>query len=231
MFDSLIKAIQDSRVANIYEETYTDGNLRFLPQRTFDPIKIRSLDGFATYAKELADDDAAEVAAVVIESHACVKLIGPASPVTGERQVFVCADAEVPEFKFGNYSDREWFQIAIASKFLQTPARDKLIQLLGKIAESNIKQTDDDGISQTVTVKTGIQLQGEVIVPSIIKLSPYRTFTEITQPESEFLLRMRSNDSLSCALFEADGGAWKLEACDSIKDYLQGSLPDVPILM
>jgi hypothetical protein len=231
MFDSLIKAIQDSRVANIYENFYTDGNLKFLPQRTFEPIKIKSLDGFNAYVKDLSLADAAAVAAVVIESHTCVKLVGYASPITGERQVYVCAEAEVPEFRFGSYSDREYFQIAIASKFLQTPARDKLIQLLGKIAESNVKQTDDDGISQTVTVKTGIQLQGEVIVPSTIKLSPYRTFAEITQPESEFLLRMRSIDSLSCALFEADGGAWKLEACNNIKAHLQSSLPDVPILM
>lgn len=48
------------------------------------------------------------------------------------------------------------------------------------------------------------------------------------QPESEFIFRMKSDDrSVFCALFEADGGAWKNEAMQSIKQYLEEQLKDI----
>jgi hypothetical protein len=230
VFDSLIKAIQDSRTVNIYEDKFCDSKLSFLPQRVFEPIGIQSLDGLIMYVNGLCKADEAEVAAVIVKSHRLVQVVGHADPVTGDRQVFVEAQAEVPDFSFGAYIDRERFQIAIASKFIQSSSRDQLIQVIGQVSEDAVKQTDDDGISQTVTVKKGISLKGEVVVPSTIRLAPYRTFVEIDQPESEFLIRMRSSNSLECGLFEADGGVWKLEARNSIKEYLS-VLEGVPVLI
>ena len=46
---------------------------------------------------------------------------------------------------------------------------------------------------------------------------------------SSFIFRVKDNDRLgvSCALFEADGGAWKNEAKANIKAYLEKELSDV----
>lgn len=56
----------------------------------------------------------------------------------------------------------------------------------------------------------------------------YRTFMEIEQPESEFVFRARKADSLPhFALFEADGGAWRIEAMKRIKAYLEENLKDI----
>ncbi len=53
----------------------------------------------------------------------------------------------------------------------------------------------------------------------------YRTFMEIAQPESEFVFRARKADSLPhFALFEADGGAWRIEAMKRINAYLEEQL-------
>lgn len=59
-----------------------------------------------------------------------------------------------------------------------------------------------------------------------VKLKPYRTFREIEQPASVFLFRLKNRDGAppECALFEADGGAWKLEATDKIGKYFAGEL-------
>lgn len=62
---------------------------------------------------------------------------------------------------------------------------------------------------------------GKEAVPNPVYLKPFRTFTEITQPESAFVLRMRESGGIQVALFEADGGAWKNEAILAIKDYLE----------
>ena len=48
---------------------------------------------------------------------------------------------------------------------------------------------------------------------------------EIDQPESMFLFRMRQESGeVRCALFEADGGAWQLNAVAGINDYLSSCL-------
>lgn len=69
----------------------------------------------------------------------------------------------------------------------------------------------------------------ETIVPSPVHLKPYRTFDEIDQPESDFIFRVQSNkfDGITCALFSADGGAWKTEAKQRIKEYLSNELSDL----
>ncbi|MEB9776454.1 hypothetical protein P4K25_31445, partial [Bacillus cereus] len=64
--------------------------------------------------------------------------------------------------------------------------------------------------------------RGNAKVPNPVQLSPYRTFVEVEQPESKFVFRMR--EGARCGLFEADGGAWKLEAMNNIKEYLKEAL-------
>lgn len=66
------------------------------------------------------------------------------------------------------------------------------------------------------------------IVPNPVKLKPYRTFLEVDQPVSEFIFRMKQDkyDGVLCALFEADGGAWKMEATERIKKYLESELKE-----
>ena len=66
------------------------------------------------------------------------------------------------------------------------------------------------------------------VVPNPVRLKPYRTFLEVEQPESEFIFRMKDcHGGIGCAFFEADGGAWKIEATQNIKAYLQEELKDL----
>ncbi|MBE6905330.1 MAG: hypothetical protein E7476_03565 [Ruminococcaceae bacterium] len=63
-------------------------------------------------------------------------------------------------------------------------------------------------------------------------MKPFRTFLEVDQPESEFLLRLRPGDKESgtqaeIGLFEADGGAWKLMAKHNIAAFFADNLADL----
>lgn len=71
--------------------------------------------------------------------------------------------------------------------------------------------------------------KADAVIPSPVRLKPYRTFTEVDQPESDFVFRMKEDkyDGVQCALFEADGGAWKLHAMESIQEYLEEQLKGV----
>lgn len=55
-----------------------------------------------------------------------------------------------------------------------------------------------------------------------VPLRPYRTFQEVEQPESEFLLRLDEEGNIG--LFEADGGMWKLTARQTVKAFLEKEL-------
>lgn len=138
------------------------------------------------------------------------------------------AVADLPGQKLGQYMDLEEAIIRLKSTFIQTETRDELIKLLGNIKEENVKTSTDDGVSQTVAAKTGIATISNVTLPPIIRLAPYRTFIEVDQPEGEFLLRLQNGPR--AALFEADGGAWKIQARKNIKEYFLDAMTDLVTL-
>jgi hypothetical protein len=92
----------------------------------------------------------------------------------------------------------------------------------------------DDGITQEVQVRRGLSgvLKDKVALKPIVRLSPYRTFREVEQPQSEFLLRVRLNNSdvPTAALFEADGGAWINQATETVVQYIQSLVADIPVI-
>lgn len=100
-----------------------------------------------------------------------------------------------------------------------------MLKVTGNIKEEVVKNVGDDGVSQSVVMKSGIASVTEAIVPNIVQLAPYRTFTEIDQPTSDFVFRMRTG--VEVALYEADGGAWRNKAMQDIKTYLQSELEGI----
>lgn len=68
-------------------------------------------------------------------------------------------------------------------------------------------------------------------MPNPVELVPFRTFVEINQVPSAFIFRARAakdpysdnkeTKDIQFALFEADGGAWRIEAASRIKKYLE----------
>ena len=61
-------------------------------------------------------------------------------------------------------------------------------------------------------------------------LTPFRTFYEVEQPESEFVFRIENRgDAPKFKLIEADGGRWKYEAMQQIKEYILKKLQEEPV--
>lgn len=135
------------------------------------------------------------------------------------------AEAKFIGFDFNEYISIENMIICLKSRFAPTEDRDYLVQLLGNITDQQSVQTKDDGITQSATVKSGIQLVGEQRIKPIVTLKPYRTFLEVEQPASNFLIRLKDGRA---ALFEADGGVWEREAVKNVADKLRELLEDVP---
>ena len=147
------------------------------------------------------------------------------TPVTGfykKRYLIAECYALVPPIPFDTFKDAEDFQIMVQTRFEDTENRALVLKLSGSLRNEQTMQTADDGVSQKVTINKGVATAADVTVKNPVTLIPLRTFHEVKQPASPFVLRF--NEDSEAALFEGDGGAWKLKAVKNIKDWLEKEL-------
>lgn len=139
------------------------------------------------------------------------------------RNEIIRASAILPNnIIYDRFIDTERFNIMMQIGFVDNEHKKLLLKFTGLIKDEAVKSVGDDGVSQGVTIKTGVASVADAKVPNPVVLAPYRTFPEIEQPESKFIFRMKTGPM--AAIFESDGGAWKNEAMRSIKKYLEEHL-------
>lgn len=228
----LVQYVNELAVPNF--ETY--GDVRYADKKMYSidgcqraaAIEMSTLTGLVDYIKGEIDSSTDKMI-IQVASPTEVKLI---SALDGDRkrEKLVQVTAQIPDFQYGYYMDNESFLIALQSKFIKGEDRDLLLKFAGTVENGTISQYNDDGVTQKATIKTGIASKGDALVPNPVTLRPFRTFMEVEQPEGLFVFRMKENNDgdIKCAIFEADGGAWKNEAMANIKEYLQFELEEFP---
>lgn len=190
-----------------------------------DTFSAFSLDGLIDFIKTDVDGffKNEECKCIVqVSSPTEVSVYTPISGYWKERHLLANCSATVPTIRFGTWMDPEDFQIMMLSAFHPDENRDTVVKLAGSIRQEQNIERADDGVSQRVTVNQGVATAANVTVKNPVYLIPMRTFPEVDQPESPFVLRF--NDKANVALFSGDGGAWKLEAVAKIADYLRSNL-------
>ena len=205
-------------------DTYTNDCLKVIKSPEAAALHINTLNGIMDYLKSDPDEDHVTTPIIVnVLSHEKVQVM---SKLFGaqQREFYLEATPCNPTITFDRFMDVESFNIQLQSGFVRDENVEVVLRVIGNITDSQVMSYSDDGISQAVTAKKGIARVAEVPVPNPVYLRPFRTFPEIEQPESPFVLRMA--DGPKAALFCADGGAWKLQAIRSIKDYLSEKLSD-----
>lgn len=115
--------------------------------------------------------------------------------------------ADVPGFKDG-FRKQEKAIIELRSKFAPSEG-------------SNVASSGN-GVSRTVEARQGVSPKATVPVMPRVPLRLFRTFQEVDQPESEFLLQL--DDEGNVGLFEAEGGMCKLRARETVKAFLENAL-------
>ncbi|WP_101772355.1 hypothetical protein [Peptostreptococcus faecalis] len=186
-----------------------------------ETLNINTLSGLVDYIKSDLDGYKDDNILITVETPRKVTVSLEINS-DGDRPIVLRSEAIVPHIAFNDYYDTEKFNVLLQSAFLDNEDKALLLQVAGNIKEEAIKTTGDDGVSQVATIKSGVATVQDVVVPNPAKLKPMRTFNEVEQPESKFIFRMK--DGPSCALFEADGGAWRNEAMKNIKEYLEKEL-------
>ena len=190
-----------------------------------DTLPLNSLDALVKLVRtEAANMDSPLY--ITIPSHLTVRCFGQPDPDARYfRQVYYEAKAtDVPGFQDG-FRDQEKAIIELRSRFAPGEGVDYLLDLISRISKENGVITNDNGVSQTVEARQGVALKTMERLKPRVPLRPFRTFQEVEQPESEFLLRMDEEGNIG--LFEADGGMWKLTARQTIKAFLEANLADL----
>ena len=215
-------------IVEVGGEKYSTGDLRRVPaELRAEPIEVATLTSLVQYILDFPENKKKIPAFVHVISHKRVELL-TALDSDRKRECLMIVKSETPEIPFGRYLENENMIIAIQSMFKDDPQTDKeaILRFTGTVTSGSIKEYGDDGVTQKATIKQGVASKTEAIVPSPCLLRPYRTFAEVEQPASKFIFRMRElrEDVIESALFEADGGAWKNEARENIRNYLETKL-------
>ncbi len=189
-----------------------------------DTLEVSNLTSVIDFMKANIDG-VQDKLLIQVSSPRTVRLLTPLD-VDRNRQEILRAVAILPDnIIYDRFIDTERFNIMLQSGFADNKDKKLLLKFTGLIRDEAVKETGDDGVSQAVTIKTGVASVGEAVVPNPVVLAPYRTFPEIEQVESKFIFRMQEGPY--AALYEADGGAWKNEAMRRIKEYLVENLKEL----
>lgn len=201
--------------------------------RKAQPLELQTLSSFIDYIKDMSRFDTLlpENYIVNIEDHKTVKLVSCLN-ADRERETILEAKARTPQISFERFMDNERMIIMMISQFIDDPDtdRDLILKFAGTVTQGTIREYSDDGVTQQAVIKVGTASKANAIVPSPCTLKPYRTFIEVDQPASKFIFRMREQGgTVESALFEADGGAWKLGAMKNIAEYLESELKEAGV--
>ena len=193
------------------------------------PLVLSQLSSFADF---FVSDPKNLEHLIVVDGPTRVRMVGPLQGHHRQRESLAVAELKRDAFAFGQFMPLEEFVIRVQTGFVDTGHRAAVLALVGNVKEEAVRTSTDDGVTQTVATRVGITRAEQTDVPPIVNLAPYRTFAEVDQPVSPFLLRMQGGsqgEKPRAALFEADGGAWRVIAVERIASrlhtYLAEALP------
>jgi hypothetical protein len=231
-----VRAIQESvktETVQVGAEIYTTRAVHLPPREPMpSTLKVHTLAALIEFTKIARE----KVEAIHVVSPSEVHILGPLTGRHQDRPLYLAAeyDSPIDDHFFGRFHNPEAFIISLQAWFKPGGGQiAAVLRIVGNLKEEAVRNLADDGITQEVTVRAGVAMAGRGKVPNPVILAPYRTFPEVDQPESPFVLRAQSGKEgqpPTCGLFEADGGAWELAAIQNIHGFLSDRVEGVPIL-
>ena len=185
-------------------------------------IHLSSLDAMVAFVKTEAVKNH-DAVYITVPDHKTVECFThPYTALRMNRVYLYTADAtDVPGWGEKVALQFEEAIIALRTRFQKTADTEYALKLLSDITTGSKVTFNDNGVATSVVTKKGIDLQSNATIRPIISLRPYRTFQEVEQPASEFLIRINERN---ITFVEADGGMWKLAARNTVKKYLEQAL-------
>lgn len=217
----------EPKVVEINGRTYCDKTLiRYDEENMARAIEASTLTAMVDYIKN-CKEELRENMIIHVTDPRTVKLY---SGLTKERkrEYLFQSSAIVPKFHFDEWYDQERFLIELQANFEVNEDLEAILKVSGNVEAKTTANYGDDGVTQKTTIKQGIASKADVLVPNPVTLIPHRTFLEVTQPESQFVFRIKdSGGQPAFKIVEAEGGLWRNAAMQSIKGYFEKQLANM----
>jgi hypothetical protein len=226
------KAIQDSgknELLKIGDDQFSTRPLYRVPTLIGPTtLGIATLGGLVDFID--ASLDGAEEGILHVVSHDRVDLVRTLRD-DNQREILLSATYEAPDFEYGEWMEQGEFITKLQSCFVDAGDRQGVQTFVAKLVADSSTHLEDDGTSQQTVLRSGAASVARGTVPNPVSLRPYRTFSEIDQPESNFVLRIsaRGERVPLVSLHEADNAAWKVEAIETIKGFFKGKV-NIPVI-
>lgn len=229
MLEPLIQAIKDSvftRGITVDGNEYTTQHVYLPPSEPeTTPIAVSQLSSVVDFVESLDRNSF-----ICVKSAQTVLVVGAEQGRHKSRPTYLRATPDLPLEIDERWLDIDEMIIALNTIFVPHGNVATLTHLIGTINSSTVITSVDDGLSQSVTIAKSSATSEKASIPNQISLAPFRTFHDIEQPDSNFLIRTKRSDKAEelpkVALFLADGGLWKTNAIARIKEYLTENLSE-----
>lgn len=205
-------------VVEICGKTYCTKELREYGKKPVaEPVRAHTLSSMLDYIAFCSSEFSGNMI-IHIVSPKQVRLMSVLDEDRKRETLFI-SDAETSEFRFDTWFDQERFMIELQANFQNNDDLEAVKKMAGNIDKKNSQQFTDDGITQVATINIGVAAKADALVPNPVELIPFRTFREVEQPKSKFVFRIGDKEEPAFKLIEAEGGIWRNEAIQNIKNY------------
>lgn len=204
---------------------YADKEMFLVQEKKQMPqcIELTGLDSVCKLVRNEADHVGLQIF-IQVKDYRTVEVFTSLDSDEDRLSLYRC-QADTPRVTVDRYLPYENAVIELRSLYIPTEDTAYLLDLLSSISSESKVTSTDNGVTQKVEARSGIALNSMVTVKPRVSLCPFRTFLEVGQPESEFLLRI--SDKGEVGLYQADGGVWKLEATRNVAAYFERELEDL----
>lgn len=195
------------------------------------PREFFTLAGFVGFLEQETDIEPESVLVHVV-SPLRVEVVGKLEGVDNHLRrhygTAVCRSAALHGFSFNAPQPLETLHIALQTCFQQDVGEiQALRRFLASVKSAEEVGLADDGVSQTVSARRGISAVQTTGVVNLWPLAPWRTFAEITQPTSHYVLRFQQGEGEPRAgLYETGDSSWQVRAVELIAAFLRARLTD-----
>ena len=186
-------------------------------------IELTSLDSVCKMVRNEAEHVGLQIF-IQVKDYKSVSVFTELDEDEDRLYLYKCT-ADTPAVTTDRFMTYEKAVIELRSLYIPNKGTEYLLQLLSSISNESKVTSSDNGVTQQVEARSGIALNSMVKVDPRVTLQPFRTFIEVAQPASEFLLRI--NERGEIGFFPADGGVWKLEATRNVAEYFVSQLKDM----
>ena len=228
MLKEAIEKIERMAAPTTFEvdgSVYSNQELVFVQDKKPMPkcIELTGLDSVCKMVRNEADHVGLQIF-IQVKDYRNVSVFTSLDSDEDRLYLYKCV-ADTPAVTTDRFLSYEKAVIELRSLYIPNDGTEYLLQLLSSISNESKVVSSDNGVTQQVEARSGIALNSMVKIEPRVTLQPFRTFIEVEQPASEFLLRI--NERGEIGFFPADGGVWKLEATRNVACYFEKNLHDL----